>query len=56
MAEIFKSASKVVFLLLAIALIAGMFVGKVDPKDFITLTAMAFTFYFTKQNPPTGTL
>lgn len=42
----FKSASKIVFVLMALALIAGLFIDKIDPKDFITLASMAFTFYF----------
>lgn len=46
--EILKSASKVVFVILALALVAGLFTDKIDPKDFIALTAMAFTYYFTR--------
>ena len=44
--EIFKSASKIVFLLMALATIIGMFLGRIDPKDFLTLASMAFAFYF----------
>jgi hypothetical protein len=44
--EILKSASKLVFVLMAVAMIAGMFAGKIDPKDFIALASMAFGFYF----------
>jgi hypothetical protein len=44
--EILKSASKVVFILMAVATIAGMFVGRIDPKDFMILASMAFSFYF----------
>jgi len=46
--EILKSASKIVFLLMAIALVVLTYLGKVDPKDFIMMTGMAFAFYFTK--------
>lgn len=44
--QIYQSASKIVFILMAIATIAGMLLGKIDPKDFLTLVSMAFTFYF----------
>lgn len=49
---ILQSASKIVFIALALALIGLTFIGKVDPKDFITLTGMAFVYYFTKPNTP----
>lgn len=51
MSKILSSASKIVFILLSISLVALTFVGKVDPKDFIVLTSAAFTFYFTKPAP-----
>lgn len=44
--EILKSASKIVFILLAVTACAGFFVGKLDPKDFMVLAGMAFSFYF----------
>lgn len=47
---ILKSASKLVFVLMALAVIFGMFTGKVDPKDFMVLSSMAFTYYFTKRD------
>jgi hypothetical protein len=46
--KIFNSASKLVFILMALALIAGLFLGKIDAKDFIMLAGMAFTYYFTR--------
>lgn len=49
--QIPNSASKIVFILMAMALIALSALGIVEPKDFIMLCAMAFTFYFSK--PPT---
>ncbi len=49
--EILKSASKIVFILMAIAVVVLTFFGKVDPKDFMMLAAMAFSFYFA--NKPT---
>jgi hypothetical protein len=46
MSKIYTSASKVVFILMAVAVIVGMFYGKVDAKDFMILASMAFSFYF----------
>ena len=46
MKSIYSSASKIVFILMALATIAGMFYGIVDAKDFIVLASMAFSFYF----------
>lgn len=45
---ILNSASKIVFILLAIGLIFLTVMKIVEAKDFITLCAMAFTFYFSK--------
>lgn len=50
--NILSSASKIVFIAMALALIAGLFVGKIDPKDFIVLCSMAFAFYFVTPNDP----
>ena len=56
--KILQSASKLVFVLLAIALCLLTWYGKVDAKDFVTLTGMAFTYYFAKGSslptPPTS--
>ena len=46
MQKIISSASKLVFLLMTLALIAGLFTNKVDAKDFVMLASMSFTFYF----------
>ena len=46
MNSILSSASKLVFILMAVATVAGMFLGKVDAKDFMILASMAFSFYF----------
>jgi len=53
MTDILRSASKIVFILITIATIAGLFVGKVDPKDFMVLTSMVFVYYFNTK-PPTS--
>ena len=44
--QILESASKLVFLLMTIAVVAGFFLKILDPKDFMVLASMAFTFYF----------
>lgn len=46
MSKIYTSASKIVFILMAIAVVVGMFYEKVDPKDFMILASMVFSFYF----------
>lgn len=47
---ILQSASKIVFIILAAALIVLTALRIVDAKDFIQLTGMAFVYYFTKKN------
>lgn len=46
--KIFHSASRIVFILLTFALVVLTFTGKVEAKDFITLTGMAFVHFFNK--------
>lgn len=53
---ILQSASKTVFVLMALATIAGLFLHVVDPKDFMVLSTMAFAFYFTTKGNPTESL
>lgn len=43
---ILSSASKIVFILLALSACIGFFFGLLDPKDFMLLAGMAFSFYF----------
>jgi len=47
--QILQSASKIVFILLTLALVGLTSMGIVDPKDFVLLAGTAFTYYFTKQ-------
>ncbi len=46
MNTITSSASKIVFILMAVAVVGLTAWGKVDAKDFIVLASMAFSFYF----------
>lgn len=50
--QILGSASKIVFILMAVAVIVLTWVGKVDPKDFMMLASMAFAFYFANKGEP----
>lgn len=52
MNNIISSASKIVFILMAVAVIILTYLGKVDPKDFIVLASMAFAFYFSNKGEP----
>ena len=47
--NIVKSASKIVFILLAISACAGFFTGILEQDNFMILATCAFTFYFTSK-------
>lgn len=49
---ILQSASKIVFILMAVAVVGLTYLGKVDAKDFIVLASMAFSFYFANKGNP----
>ncbi len=49
MTEILKSASKIVFILMAVATIGAMFSGKISGDQFLLLAGMAFSFYFSNK-------
>jgi len=46
MEEIFKSASKIVFIMMALFSCVGFVVGKLEAEQFMLLSGMAFSFYF----------
>ena len=46
MQNIVSSASKIVFIMLALTTCAGFLLGRLEPKDFMLLAGMAFSFYF----------
>jgi hypothetical protein len=48
---ILKSASKVVFIIMALTSCGGFLLGLLEAKDFMFLTGMAFSFYFTQKIP-----
>jgi hypothetical protein len=46
MSEIMKSASKIVLIIFALAIVAGLFLHVVSEETFKMMSAMVFTFYF----------
>lgn len=46
---IIQSASKIVFVLITVGIIALTFAGKLDPKDFMILASMSYSYYFTQK-------
>lgn len=53
MNNIFESASKIVFILLAVTACVGFFIGILESKDFMLLAGMAFAFYFANKGDTT---
>lgn len=49
--RLFKSASRIVFILIAIGAIAGLFTGHIKEDNFMILAVSAFSYYFTKTPP-----
>lgn len=49
MKELFQSASKIVFMMLATTACVALFCRILDAKDFMYLAAMAFVYYFTRK-------
>lgn len=50
--QILSSASRIVFILMALGVVGLTFKGTVDPKDFLMLAGMAFSAYFTQKSNP----
>ncbi len=51
--DILKSASKVVFVLMALATIGALFLGKISGDQFLLLAAMDFSFDFSNKGDTT---
>jgi len=49
--KILNSASKIVFILIALAVIGAMFMGLISGEQFMVIASMVFAFYFTKSAP-----
>ena len=54
MPNILQSASKIVFVLLAVSACVGFFLGMLESKDFMVLAMSAFTFYFSNKGDTSG--
>jgi len=50
--EILKSAQKIVFVLMAGATVAALFLEKVSGEQFLALVTMVFAFYFATPSTP----
>jgi len=50
MYKIYTSASKIAFLMMVLAVIGAMFLGKITGEQFLVLAGMAFSYYFTKRD------
>jgi len=50
--EILKSAQKLVFIGMAGAVIAALFLNKVSGEQFLALVTMVFAFYFATPSTP----
>ena len=46
MTKIISSASKFVFVMMALGVHAALFTGKITGEQYLVLAGMAFTFYF----------
>ena len=46
MNEILNSATKITLLLLIIAMTVGLFMGKIESNDFMTVVMVVVSFYF----------
>jgi putative solute:sodium symporter small subunit len=53
MLEVLKSASKIVFILMAISACLGFFLKILDADKFMILSGMAFSFYFANKGETT---
>jgi hypothetical protein len=52
--NILGSASKLVFILMAVSVIVLTFMRIIDAKDFFSLVMMVFAYYFGKNQSTTG--
>jgi hypothetical protein len=53
---ILKSASKIVFLLLALTACITFAVGRLEAKDFMVLAISGFSFYYSNKGDSTSTV
>ena len=53
MYKLLTSASKIVFILMALSAAIGFFLKILEAKDFMMLASMAFAFYFSNKGEAT---
>lgn len=54
MKNIISSASKIVFIMMAVGVHAALFTGKITGEQYMVLAGMAFTFYFANKGETSG--
>ncbi len=54
MSKLLSSASKIVFIMLALTACTAFFLGKLDQNNFMILAGSAFAFYFASKGEPTA--
>ncbi len=47
--KLFESASKIVFIVMTLAVVAALFTGKITGDQFMVLAGMTFAFYFSSK-------
>ncbi len=50
MSRIFQSATKIVLLLVAVTACTGFIIGRIDPKDFMTVVMLVLGAYYGASN------
>lgn len=56
MKKLLSSASKIVFIMMALGVHAALFTGKISGEQYMVLAGMAFTFYFANKGEVSGAL
>lgn len=54
MQNIISSASKIVFIMMAVTVCAALFTGHITGEQFLVLAGMAFAFYFSNKGEPSA--
>jgi hypothetical protein len=55
MTDVFKSATKIVFILIALSTCVGFFLDKITNEQFIGVVMMVFAFYYVTKSVSTET-
>lgn len=49
MQRIYQSATRIVLLIMTLAICAALFVGKISQESFTTIATLTFSYYFTRK-------